>query len=152
MRFGEGASKEGRFPTAQNRIVDHISAVGKPPLRWGDRRKCYNRIVGKVQGLPAEGWLRLRRAAIFAVKLFWLFLWLRPPSRGAKSSALTRDHRGESPRKTCRTAETISSTRNTKNKILAMSEAAPAMPVKPKRAAMIATMKKVMAQLSMGGW
>ena len=31
----EGRSKDGRFPSAQYRIADRTSAVGKPPLRRG---------------------------------------------------------------------------------------------------------------------
>src|SRR5581483_3968631 len=53
------------------------------------------------------------------------------------------------------TSDTMNAIRNRKNSTLAIPAAAPATPVKPKIAAMIATMKKPIAQLSMtasNGW
>ncbi len=55
---------------------------------------------------------------------------------------------GEPPRNTCTTAERTSNTRKTKNNVRAMSEAAPAMPVKPKTAATRAMTRKVRTQWS----
>src|SRR5205814_3092549 len=53
------------------------------------------------------------------------------------------------------TSDTMNAIRNRKNRTFAIPAAAPARPVKPKIAAMIATMKNPIAQLSMtasNGW
>src|SRR3954468_22914941 len=76
------------------------------------------------------------KASATAILKSWNFMWI---------SLLT----GYGLLRRPATSETRNSTTNTTNRILAISAAPEAMPVKPKTAAMIATMKKAKAQLSM---